>query len=48
MYVGVGLSVLGMLFAVGGYIPPIIGALCQEIIDIAVIFNALRTAFQKT
>jgi cation transport ATPase len=28
-----------------GYIPPIFGALLQEVIDVAVILNALRAAF---
>ncbi len=42
--VGIGLSVVGMLFASFGYIAPIIGAFMQEGIDILVIFNALRTS----
>lgn len=42
MYYGVGLSMLGMVFAVGGYIPPLYGALTQEVIDVIVILNALR------
>lgn len=44
MYLGVGLSLVGMLFAVGGSLPPIAGALTQEVIDVAVILNALRAA----
>jgi heavy metal translocating P-type ATPase len=44
MYVGVGLSLIGMLFALGGYLPPVAGALTQEVIDVAVILNALRAA----
>jgi heavy metal translocating P-type ATPase len=39
---GIGLSVVAMLFAAAGYIPPIVGALLQEGIDVAVIVNALR------
>jgi cation transport ATPase len=31
-----------MLFASAGYIPPVMGALLQEVIDVAVILNALR------
>ncbi|MGD9510920.1 MAG: heavy metal translocating P-type ATPase [Geminicoccaceae bacterium] len=39
---GIGLSTLGMLAAAGGLLPPVAGALAQELIDIAVILNALR------
>jgi len=41
---GLGLSTIAMLFAAAGYIPPAIGALLQEGIDIAVIVNALRAS----
>ncbi|MCL5784621.1 MAG: cadmium-translocating P-type ATPase [Patescibacteria group bacterium] len=41
---GIGLSILGMIFAGFGYIPPIFGAGLQEIIDVAVIINALRAS----
>ncbi|HVO29037.1 MAG TPA: heavy metal translocating P-type ATPase [Candidatus Paceibacterota bacterium] len=41
---GIGLSILGMLFALGGYIAPVAGAMLQEGIDVAVILNALRSA----
>ena len=40
--VGLGLSGLGMLAAAAGYLPPVQGALLQEVIDVAVILNALR------
>ncbi|MBT8766976.1 heavy metal translocating P-type ATPase [Metapseudomonas boanensis] len=40
--VGMGLSLLAMLVAALGYLPPISGAILQEVIDVAVIFNALR------
>jgi heavy metal translocating P-type ATPase len=40
--VGIGLSALAMLAAAAGYLPPIAGALTQEVIDVAVILNALR------
>lgn len=43
MYVGLGLSLLGMTLAVAGWLPPLAGALTQEIIDVVVILNALRT-----
>ncbi|MFU8825151.1 heavy metal translocating P-type ATPase [Yoonia sp.] len=40
--VGIGLSVLGMIAAAFGYLTPVQGALFQEVIDVAVILNALR------
>jgi heavy metal translocating P-type ATPase len=39
---GIGLSVAGMIAAAFGYLTPVQGALLQEVIDIAVILNALR------
>lgn len=39
---GLGLSIIAMLVAAAGYLPPVQGALIQEAIDIAVILNALR------
>ena len=39
---GMGLSVLGMIAAACGYLAPVQGALLQEVIDVAVILNALR------
>ncbi|OXM45437.1 heavy metal translocating P-type ATPase [Amycolatopsis alba] len=41
--IGTGLSVLAMLAAAGGWLVPVLGALVQEGIDIAVIGNALRS-----
>jgi heavy metal translocating P-type ATPase len=40
--IGLGLSALGMGVAAMGYLPPTLGALLQEAIDVAVILNALR------
>ena len=40
--VGMGLSVLAMLAAAAGHLPPLSGAVVQELIDVAVILNALR------
>lgn len=40
--VGIGLSVAGMIAAAFGYLTPVEGALFQEVIDVAVILNALR------
>ena len=45
IWVGLGLSGAAMIGASFGYIPPILGALLQEGIDVAVILNALRAAF---
>jgi len=39
---GMGLSGIAMGFAAIGLLPPIAGALTQEVIDVAVILNALR------
>ena len=39
---GLGLSILGMAIAAAGYLPPVSGAVFQEVIDVAVILNALR------
>ncbi len=39
---GMGLSLAAMLVAAFGYLPPVAGALLQEVIDLAVILNALR------
>lgn len=39
---GIGLSVLGMIAAALGYLTPVQGAVLQEVIDVAVILNALR------
>jgi heavy metal translocating P-type ATPase len=41
---GMALSVLGMLAAAFGYLPPIGGAIAQEIIDLAAVLNAVRVA----
>ena len=39
---GIGLSVAGMIAAALGHITPVEGAILQEVIDVAVIVNALR------
>lgn len=41
---GMGASFVAMLFAAAGYIPPVQGAVLQEVIDVVVIINALRTS----
>jgi heavy metal translocating P-type ATPase len=42
---GMVLSILGMVAAAFGYLPPIGGAIAQEIIDLAAVTNAVRVAF---
>src|SRR6266704_2075272 len=42
IWVGMGLSVIAMLFATCGFISPAAGAILQEGIDVIVILNALR------
>jgi heavy metal translocating P-type ATPase len=42
IWVGMGLSVIAMLFAAFGFIIPAAGAILQEAIDVIVILNALR------
>jgi heavy metal translocating P-type ATPase len=39
---GLGVSMVAMVVAAFGYLPPVWGALFQEVIDVAVILNALR------
>jgi len=41
---GIALSILGMFAAAFGYLPPIGGAIAQEIIDLAAVLNAVRVA----
>ena len=41
---GMALSVVGMLIAFGGWLPPVGGAVFQEVIDLAAVLNALRSA----
>ena len=41
---GMILSVVGMILAAFGFLPPVAGAVMQEIIDILAVVNALRAA----
>ena len=41
---GMALSVVAMLFAAAGHLPPVAGAITQEIIDVFAVVNALRVA----
>ncbi|MBI2439456.1 MAG: cadmium-translocating P-type ATPase [Candidatus Moranbacteria bacterium] len=43
--IGIGLSGLGMVIASFGFISPVQGAIVQEVIDIVVIVNALRSTY---
>lgn len=42
IFIGLGLSIGGMIVAAAGFIEPVWGALLQEAIDVAVVINALR------
>ena len=42
---GMALSLVGMVFAATGHLPPLTGAVMQEAIDVLAILNALRAAF---
>ena len=41
---GMSLSVIGMILAAFGLLPPVEGAIAQEVIDLLAVLNALRTA----
>jgi heavy metal translocating P-type ATPase len=41
---GMLLSLIGMGVAAAGHLPPVAGAVTQEVIDLVVVFNALRAA----
>lgn len=45
--IGIGLSIILMIIAATGAIPAVVGALLQEIVDVIVIFNALRVHIIK-
>lgn len=42
---GIGLSLIGVGFAAAGLLPPVAGAITQEVIDILAILNAIRATF---
>jgi heavy metal translocating P-type ATPase len=42
---GMAASVVGMALAAAGYLPPVAGAIAQEVIDVIAVVNALRVAF---
>ena len=39
-------SILGMGFAAFGFLPPVVGAITQEVIDVLAILNSLRTIWK--
>jgi heavy metal translocating P-type ATPase len=41
---GMAVSILAMFVAAAGYLPPVAGAVVQELIDVAAVVNALRVA----
>jgi cation transport ATPase len=41
---GMALSLGGMAVAAAGYLPPVAGAVLQEVIDVLAVANALRVA----
>jgi P-type E1-E2 ATPase len=41
---GMALSMMGMLVASAGYLPPVAGAVAQEVIDLVAVLNAIRVA----
>jgi heavy metal translocating P-type ATPase len=43
---GMALSLVGMIAAMFGFLSPVAGALCQELIDVFAVINALRAAFR--
>ena len=43
---GILLSILGMIAAAFGLLPPVAGAICQEVIDVLAILNSLRTIWR--
>jgi cation transport ATPase len=42
---GMSASTIGMLLAAAGYLPPVAGAVAQELIDVVAVLNALRMVF---
>lgn len=45
---GMALSVIGMFIAAFGFLPPVAGAISQEVIDVMAIMNSLRTIWKPT
>lgn len=45
---GMTLSILGMIIAAFGFLPPVAGAISQEVIDVVAILNSLRTIWKPS
>jgi heavy metal translocating P-type ATPase len=45
---GMILSIFGMILAALGYLPPVAGAISQEVIDVLAVMNSLRTIWKPT
>lgn len=45
---GMALSIIGMLLAAFGFLPPVAGAITQEVIDVLAILNSLRTIWKPS
>lgn len=45
---GMALSIIAMFIAAAGYLPPVAGAITQEVIDIVAVVNALRVAVRPS
>lgn len=45
---GMSLSFFGMIIAALGFLPPVAGAISQEVIDVIAILNSLRTIWKPT
>lgn len=45
---GMTLSIFGMIIAAFGYLPPVAGAISQEVIDVIAIMNSLRTIWKPS
>lgn len=45
---GMVLSMIGMVIAAFGFLPPVAGAISQEVIDVIAIMNSLRTIWKPT
>jgi cation transport ATPase len=41
---GMAISIVAMFVAAAGYLPPVAGAITQEVIDVIAVLNALRVA----
>lgn len=45
---GMALSIFGMIIAAFGFLPPVAGAISQEVIDVIAIMNSLRTIWKPS